>query len=165
MDLSRRAGSGRKTGDIPRSRPLGADPSDPNPEIDLVRPSSPNDREILEPDENPRRHTVRLVSPGDRRKTRPASGRGRTHEPFDQSEPDPGRLRSRSPVLTSCEPPICVPTCVPTGVTRTSCSFSLFGDDSRTNRPQLRGNVGALNSDTSSTYFPSRSHQLTKSKP
>ena len=48
---------------------------EPNPEIEFVRPKSPNDRELPEPDDNPRRHTVRLVSPGPRRNLRPASGR------------------------------------------------------------------------------------------
>jgi len=109
---------------------------EPNTENDLVRPRSP--------DENPRCHTVRLVSPGDRRKARPASGRSRTHEPFDRSEPVAGRFRSQSPVLTSCESPICIPTHVPTGFTVTSWSLPLSGDDSRTNRPQLRGNVCVL---------------------
>ena len=97
---------------------------EPNPEVDPFRPRSPNDREIPEPDKNPRRHTVRLVSPGARRNPRPNSGQSRT----DQSETAAGRLRSRSPVLPSCEPPICVPTCVPTSVTRTSWSHPLSGD-------------------------------------
>ena len=45
---------------------------------------------------------------------------------------------------SSCDLPICIPTCVPTGVTRTSWRLPLSGDGSRTNRPQLRENVGAL---------------------
>jgi len=86
-------------GPAPGKKPeiyLGAKPSDgspePNPEIDVVWPGSPNDREFPEPDKNPRCHTVRLVSPGNWRKAWPASGRSRTHEPFDQSEPVTGRF-------------------------------------------------------------------------
>ncbi|KAK2138491.1 hypothetical protein NP493_7646g00001 [Ridgeia piscesae] len=126
----------------------------PNPEVDPVRPRSPNDREILEPDENPRRHTVRLVSPGARRNPHPNSGRSRT----DQSETAAGRFRSRSPVLPSCKPPICVPTCAPTGVTRIIWSPPLSGDGSRTNRPQLREILGALNPEFTFACSTTRGH-------
>ena len=94
---------------------------EPNPVVDPIWPRSPNDREIPEPDEIPRRLTVRLVSPGALRNPRPSSRWSRTGEPFDQSETSAGRFRSRSPVLPSCEPPICVPT----GVTRPSWSLPL----------------------------------------
>ena len=69
-------------------------------------------------------------------------GKKPAHEPLDQSEPVAGGFHSRSPVLTSCELPICVPTCVSTGITRTSWSLLLSGDDSRTNRTQLRRRWG-----------------------
>ena len=102
--------------------PDGSPEPEPNPEIELVRPGSPNDRELPKPDDNPRRHTVQLVSPGPRRNARPASVRGQSHESFNQSEPAEGRFRSRSPVRTFYEPPICVPARAPTSVTRTSWS-------------------------------------------
>ena len=137
----------------------------PNQKVDPVRRRSPSDREIPEPDANPKRHTVRLVSPGARRNHRLASGRSRTGEPFDQSETVAGRFRSRSPVLPSRELPICVPICVPTGVTRTSWSFPLYGDGSRTNRQQLRENLGALNPEFtfagSTTWGPVWRHATT----
>ena len=138
MDLRRRAHSGRNTGDIPpvqSRRPgwfSGAKP---------VQSRSPNVQEIPEPDENPRRHTVQLVSPGTRRNVQPNSGR-RT---ADQSETAAGRLCSQSPVFPSYEPPICILTCVPTGVTKTSWSLPLSGNSSRTNRPPLRENLGTSN--------------------
>ena len=147
---------------------------EPKPKVDLVRPMSTNDRKLPEPDD-PRRHTVRLVSPetrrnvrpnsgwrrnvrpssGWRRNVRPNSGRGRNvrpasvwsrnHEPFSQSENVSDRYRGRSPLRTRYELPICVPTGIPTGITRTSWSLPLSGGDSRTNRTQLRKSVGALN--------------------
>ena len=132
MDLRRRARPGRKTGDIPP------------------------DRTETRPKAEPRRPFGRMCTRGhrtfwkcrSRTKTRyitqfgprPNFGRRGT----DQSETAAGRFRSWSAVLQSCEPPICAPTCVPTGVTITSWSLPLSGDRSRTNRPQLRGNVGAL---------------------
>ena len=83
------------------------------------------------------------MSPGARRNAGPASVRSRSHEPFNQSEPAEGRIRS--PLCTFYEPPICVPTRFPTGVTRTSWRLPLYGNNSRTNRAQLWENVGALN--------------------
>ena len=111
MDLRRRAWPGRNTGIVVISsgfngddtggpvthRPggpepetcLGAEPPDcapePKPEIYLVRPRSPNDGKLPEPEENLRRHTVQLVSPGTRRKAQPSDG-----------EPAAGRFRSRN---------------------------------------------------------------------
>jgi len=130
-------GEGPAPGKKPETEsPDGSPELEPIPEIELVRSWSPNDRELPEPDE-PRRHTVRLVSPGTRRNVRSVSVRSRIHEPFNQSQTASGRFRSRSPVRTFYEPPICVPTGVPTGVTRTGWSLPLSGDNSRTNSSTL----------------------------
>ena len=79
------------------------------------------------------------MSPGDRRKARPTSGRSRTVRPIRTCRRSGARLlhlaNRQSASRLATQP----------ALLKTSWSLPLSGDDSRTNRTQLRENVGALN--------------------